>query len=203
MYIPKPYLASDADHIKSFVQQYPFGILVDQMPARLWAVHIPFEWEVRDGKDYLVGHIAKANPLGQFWGEARNVLAIFQGPHTYISSSWYREEEVPTWDYLAVHVYGSLRCLSEEETMASLKRLVHRHEAGEENPIDLEQFSESTLRQVRGVIGFEIEISESQGVAKLSQTRAEDHDEIRNRLKKRGDEQSQQIADEIQKRNPS
>lgn len=203
MYVPKPYQASDEDHIRSFVKHHPFGILVDQMPSRLWAVHIPFEWEVREGKDYLVGHIARANPLGEHWTAARNVLAIFQGPHTYISSSWYKEEEVPTWDYLAVHVYGTLRTLSEEETMASLKRLVHRHESQEEHPIDLEQFSESTMRQVRGVIGFEMEITESHGVAKLSQTRPEDHDEIRKQLQKRGDEQSQQIADEIRKRNPS
>lgn len=203
MYIPQPYLESDPDHIKSFVEHHPFGILVDQIPSRLWAVHIPFEWEIRHGKDYLVGHIARANPLGQHWKEERNVMAIFQGPHTYISSSWYKEEEVPTWDYLAVHIYGTLRTLNEKETMASLKRLVHRHESEEENPIDLEQFSASTMKQVRGVIGFEMEITESHGVAKLSQTRPEDHEEIRARLKKRGDEQSQQIADEIQKRCPS
>ena len=194
MYIPKAYQQTEPEFVKSFVQEHSFGILVDQLPDKLWAVHLPFEWEEREGKSFLTGHIARANPIGQQWQEQRAVMAIFHGAHAYISSSWYKEEEVPTWDYMAVHIYGQLHTLSEEETMAGLHRLVDRHEAAEEHPIDLNTFSSGTLRQVKGVIGFRIEIEETHAVTKLSQTRKEDHPEIIKRLENREDEQSKAIA---------
>lgn len=203
MYIPKAYIEKDSAEIKTWIKQYPFGILVDQLLNKLWAVHLPFEWEERDGKNLLVGHIARANPIGEQWTETRDVLVIFQGPHTYISSSWYQEEEVPTWDYQAVHLYGQLNTLTEEETMASLHRLVERHEQGEEKPIDLSQFSDRTLRQVRGVIGFEIEINEIQAVSKLSQTRQKDQAEIIRQLEKRKDQNSLEIAQAIRNQSQS
>ena len=197
MYIPKAYQQTESEFVKSFVQEHPFGILVDQLPDKLWAVHLPFEWEEKDGRHYLTGHIARANPIGQQWHEQRAVMAIFQGAHTYISSSWYKEEEVPTWDYLAVHIYGQLQTLSEEETMAGLHGLVERYEAAEEHPIDLNTFSSGTLRQVKGVIGFRIDIEETHSVTKLSQTRKKDHPEIIKQLENRGDEHSKVIAGKI------
>ena len=203
MYIPEAYRQTDTTYVDSFIEKHPFAILVDQLPSKLWAVHLPLELEIRGGKSFLRGHIAKANPLGQQWKEEREVMAIFQGPHAYISSSWYQKEEVPTWDYLAVHVYGKLKTLSESETLKDLHQLVVRHEAGEENPIDLNSFSAATMRQVKGVIGFEIEVTESQAVSKLSQTRKEDHPEIVKRLESRGDEQSKAIAGCIRDLNKS
>lgn len=203
MYIPKAYIEKDSAEIKALIKKYPFGILVDQLPSKLWAVHLPFEWEEREGKNLLVGHIARANPIGEQWTESRDILVIFQGPHTYISSSWYQEEEVPTWDYQAVHLYGQLSTLTEEETMASLHRLVERHERGEEKPIDLTQFSDRTMRQVRGVIGFEIEITEIQAVSKLSQTRQKNQLEIIRQLEKRTDQNSREIAKAIRNQSKS
>ena len=115
-----------------------------------------------------------------------------------MSSSWYKEEEVPTWNYVAVHVYGTLRVLTQEETMASMYRLVDKYEKNSKNPISLDDMSPQTLRQVKGVVGFEIRISDIQATYKLSQTRSADHATIISELKERPDSGSQGVASLMQ-----
>lgn len=198
MYTPPYYKNEDLNEIKEFIRQNSFGILVNQVEGKPWATHIPLEFQSLEGKDFLVGHIAKANPQWKSFQDKSEVLCIFNGPHAYVSSSWYKKEEVPTWDYIAAHVYGSLRVLTEEETMASLNRLVNRYEADSEDPIKLEKLSPKTLRQVKGVVGFQIEITDIQATYKLSQTRPEDHEVIIKNLKK-GDVTSAEVARHIEK----
>lgn len=197
MYTPSYYKNENLEQVKEFIKANSFGILANQVEGKPWASHIPLELEIFDGKDYLVGHIARANPQWHSFKDDPNVLCIFNGPHTYISSSWYKEEEVPTWDYIAVHAYGKLKVLTEEETMASLHRLVNRYENKSENPLRLEQLSPKTLRQVKGVVGFQIEITDIQATYKLSQTRPEDHEAIIKELNSSGDVTSAEIARHI------
>lgn len=198
MYIPHYYKNENLEEVKAFIKQNAFGILINQVDGKPWATHIPLELEEQDGEDVLVGHISKANPQWKFFGLNNEVLCIFNGPHTYVSSSWYKEEEVPTWDYIAVHVYGQLAILDEEATMQSLHRLVNRYEADSDTPLSLHNLSPKTLRQVKGVIGFSITIHDIQAAYKLSQTRPEDHDTIIKQLKKR-DVTSKEIARHIEK----
>ncbi|NNE75665.1 MAG: FMN-binding negative transcriptional regulator, partial [Pricia sp.] len=130
MYIPPHYKMEELSEIKAFLQSNSFGILVSQLKGKPCATHIPIELEVDDkGKDILTAHMAKANPQWKGFGANEEVLCIFNGPHAYISSSWYKDEEVPTWNYIAVHVYGKLNILSEVAVMASLHRLVDKYEA--------------------------------------------------------------------------
>lgn len=197
MYTPNQYKNKDLAEVKRFITENSFGILVNQVEGRPWATHIPMELETIDGNDYLVGHIAKANPQWKSFTE-NTVLCIFNGPHAYVSSSWYKEEEVPTWDYIAVHVYGKLQVLTEKETMQALHRLVDRFETASEQPVSLHQMSSKTLRQVKGVVGFKIAITEIQATYKLSQTRPEDHDSIIGHLKNK-DITSAEIARHIEK----
>lgn len=198
MYIPHHYENTNVDEIKAFVKENGFGILVNQTEGKPWATHIPLELEQGpDGKDYLVGHLAKSNPQSKTLTENQEILCIFNGPHTYISASWYNSEEVPTWDYIAVHVYGKPQLMSEAETMESLHRLVDKYEEQSENPISLHDMSPKTLRQVKGVVGFKIAISKIQAAYKLSQTRPEDHENIKAGLRKRKDANSQDIAERI------
>lgn len=198
MYIPHHYENTNVDEIKAFVKENGFGILVNQTDGKPWATHIPLELEQGpDGKDYLVGHLAKSNPQSKTLTESQEILCIFNGPHTYISASWYNFEEVPTWDYIAVHVYGKPQLMSEAETMESLHRLVDKYEEQSENPISLHDMSPKTLRQVKGVVGFKIAISKIQAAYKLSQTRPEDHENIKAGLRKRKDANSQDIAERI------
>lgn len=129
MYIPDQNRNENIEEVKEFLRQNAFGILISQVDERPWATHIPLELEVdKNGKDILVGHIAKANPQSSALTENTEVLCIFNGPHAYISSSWYKEEGVPTWNYIAVHVYGKLKILDEDALMTSLHRLVDKYE---------------------------------------------------------------------------
>lgn len=201
MYIPEYQRNNNISEVKAFIRQNSFGILVSQMAGKPWATHIPLELDSNaEGKDLLVGHIARANPQWKDFAQNEEVLCIFNGPHAYISSSWYQEEEVPTWNYVAVHVYGKIKILSEEEVMASLHRLVDTYEAGSTNPVSVKDMSIHTLKQVRGVVGFQVEISDFQAKYKLSQNREHDHPRIIEALEERQDGTSRAIAELMKKR---
>ncbi len=172
MYIPELYKNENREEIENFIHQNGFAILVNQTQGKLWATHTPLLLETReDGKLILTGHISKANPQALSFNDNDEVLAIFSGAHTYISSSWYDHENVPTWNYLAVHVYGKVRVYNHEEALDFLKKLVDKYEAKSKNPIRVENLSEKTMREARGIVAFEIEITNLEAQKKLSQNR--------------------------------
>lgn len=186
MYIPRHYKNLNFNEVKGFLKENSFAILINQVDGRPWATHIPLELEV-DGKgeELLVGHIARANPQWKYFEQNKEVLCIFNGPHSYISSSWYKEEEVPTWNYIAVHIYGTLEILDETAVLSSLHRLVDKHESASKQPLSLHHLSKKTMRQIKGIVGFKIVINEIQAAYKLSQGREEDHPKIIDELKER------------------
>lgn len=187
MFIPEHYKNNDIVEIHNFLKNNSFGILINTIDGKPWGTHIPLEiGENIDGKDVLVGHIAKANPQSKNLVDGDEVLCIFNGPHSYVSSSWYQKEEVPTWNYIAVHVYGTVKLQNEEELIKSLHKLVDKYEKSSEHPISLNDMSSKTMRQVSGIIGFEILISDIQAVNKLSQGRSQDHPKIIGELNKQG-----------------
>jgi len=195
MYIPPHYKNENISEVKDFIKEHSFAILVNQVDGKLWATHTPLELEVNEkGEDILVGHIAKANPQWKYFKAAEEVLCIFNGPHTYVSSSWYKEEEVPTWNYIAVHIYGTLTVMTEKEVLAWLHTLVDKYEKGVKDPISLDKMSPTTLRQVKGVVGFRIAIRSIQAAYKLSQGRETDHAQIIQELSENKDSGSQEIS---------
>ncbi|MDR7371974.1 FMN-binding negative transcriptional regulator [Flavobacterium aquidurense] len=201
MHTPKIYKNEDAESIRAFLKEYSFGILINQTNGKLCATHIPIELEVNaDGKEILQGHISKLNPQAEGFAENDQVLAVFTGPHSYISSSWYDHENVPTWNYIAVHVYGRIKIVDEEATIEQLKKLVDKYEANSENPVRVENLSAKTMREARGIIGFEIEIDEIQATKKLSQNR-DDHNykNIISELEKTENPQAIAVAKEMSK----
>ena len=128
------------------------------------------------------------------------VLAVFSGPHSYISSSWYDHENVPTWNYLAVHVYGKVQLHSLEETIEALKRLVNKYEAKSENPVSVEDLSKKTMLQARGIVSFEIGITAIEAKKKLSQNRDDkNYKNIITELEKTNDNQAIAVAEEMKK----
>lgn len=198
MYTP-PYARSpNTEEIHEFIRQYGFATLVTQSNAQLCATHTPLYLN-REGT-HLSGHIAKANPQWKAFDENQEVLAIFQGPHTYISSSWYDHENVPTWNYIAAHAYGTLRVLDHAETIQSLKHLVDKYEAHSAHPVTLEGMSpEYVEKEIRGLVAFEITITRLEAAYKLSQNRdARNHAQVIAQLKQRGDAQSMAVADAMQ-----
>ena len=185
MYIPPQYKNEDLSEVRNFLRENSFGILVSQVDSKPWATHIPLELDTNEeGKDILVSHIAKANPQWKYFSDNTEVLCIFNGPHSYVSSSWYLEEEVPTWNYIAVHVYGTLKIIDEQAVIASMHKLVDKYGQNSECPISINNLSTKTMKQVKGVVGFHIEITEIQAAKKMSQGREQDHPKIIKELEK-------------------
>ena len=201
MYIPEIYKNENQEEIQNFLHQNGFAILVNQTNGKLWATHIPLVLETNEkGKQILVGHLSKLNPQGESFKTNDDVLAIFSGAHTYISSSWYDHENVPTWNYLAVHVYGKVTILNYEETVNSLKKLVDKYEVISENPVRVEDLSEKKMREARGIIGFTIEITSIEAMKKLSQNRDDkNYQNVIQELEKTNDGQAIAVAEEMKK----
>lgn len=201
MYIPKSYTNENIAEVKEFVTQNSFGILVSNSEERVVATHIPIELRTNaKGEEVLQGHLAKANPQWKSFKNNTEVLCIFNGADSYISSSWYDFEEVPTWNYIAVHIYGKIKIIEEEELLQSLKYLVDKYETNSEKPVSIENLSEKTMQQINGIVGFEIEITDIQATKKLSQTRDDkNYSAIIDELEKSECPNSRAIAKEMKK----
>ena len=200
MYIPELYKNENQDDIQNFIHQNGFGILVNQTDGKLWATHIPLLLEEKNGKQILVGHLSRENPQAASIQTNNDVLAIFSGAHSYISSSWYDHENVPTWNYLAVHIYGKVQLHSLEETIDALKKLVNKYEAKSEKPIRVENLSKKTMLQAKGIVSFEIEISAIEAMKKLSQNRDDkNYKNIISKLENSDDFQSIEVAQEMKR----
>lgn len=196
MYIPAGYLNENEQEVTEFLQQNSFGILINQVDGKPWATHIPLELDTNEkGQKVLYGHLSKENQQWKNFASDNKVLAIFSGPHAYISSSWYDHENVPTWNYIAVHVYGSIKIIEGEKMLSSLKKLVDKYETGSENPVRIEDLSTKTMRQTRGIVAFEIEIEDIQAVKKMSQNRdAKNYQNIISELEKTEKQESIAVA---------
>jgi hypothetical protein len=121
MYIPTAFAEPDLSKLHDFIDQHSFGLLVSQVDGLPFASHLPLLLERTAGPHgTLVGHMARANPQ---WREAvgKTVLAIFSGPHAYISPTWYEAEQVvPTWNYTAVHAYGKVETIEDEGALLDI-----------------------------------------------------------------------------------
>lgn len=202
MYVPGYYKNEDADSIRGFIESNSFAILVSSVDGRPWATHIPLIFlRHPDGKEVLTGHISRGNKQWKQWDD-QEVLTIFQGPHSYISSSWYDHENVPTWNYIAVHVYGKIKIIEGEALISQLDLLINKFEAGSKKPARLDEISEKYLQnEMQGIVGFEIEITDIQAASKLSQNKDDkNHSAIINELEKKEDQNSSLIAKEMKKK---
>lgn len=174
MYIPDIYVNENQSEILRFIEENSFAILVNQSNGKINATHIPlFIEESANNKLVLSGHISKFNPQCENFAENGKVLTIFSGAHSYISSSWYDHEEVPTWNYLAVHAEGKIEILNKEQTLLHLENLTNKYEKNSENPISTKTLSEKTMRQANGVMAFNIIVTKIDAVKKLSQNKNE------------------------------
>jgi len=202
MYIPNHYKNENQAELIDFIHENPFGIIVIQGENAPIASHIPFmiKGSPEDGY-HLVGHLSKKNQIAQLLKNSMSVLVIFNGPQHYISSSWYKEEEVPTWNYIAVHAYGSVSIQSDSALLDSLHELVAQHEKYEKNPVNLTKMRPETINQYKGVIGFTISINTLEGAYKLSQTRKEDHQSIERELADKNNFQATEIFNAMKKTN--
>lgn len=202
MYIPRRYEEKDKATIHAFIKENSFAILVSVKDGVPLGTHIPLQLEKNAvGEDVLMGHISKGNEQKYTLADGAKVLAIFPGPHAYVSPRWYTEMKVPTWNYVSVHVYGTVRIVEGDELRAALSRLVDTYEMHMPRPVTMGEIPEKALSDdLRGIVGFEISMDEVQAAYKLSQNRdRESYDHVVEELDK-GDEVSRKVAEEMKRR---
>ncbi len=195
MYISKLYREEDRAKILEFLRQNEFATLVAHDGERPTASHLLMEVVEAGDEWFINGHMSRANPLWKTFEKNPEVLVIFQGPHTYISPTWYNHVNVPTWNYQSAHVYGSPRIVTGEEYYAMLSRLIARHESKTNYRMETlpQDFME---KQMSGTVGFQVKVTRVEANYKLSQNRDdEDYHNIISRLKEREDEMSRQVAE--------
>ena len=194
MYIHPKNKEEDENEIFNFIQAHPFATLVGTVNNQPWAVHIPLL--LSDDRKMLIGHIAKANPIWKNFETQTSALVIFMGAHAYVSSSWYDHENVSTWNYQAVHVYGRIQLQSEESFRKALANLTTHFEKGMKHPRLMENMSDKFIQQeMRAAIGFQLSIDKIEASYKLSQNRDDkNHHNIVTELENLPDENANAIA---------
>lgn len=204
MYISKLYREEDRGKILEFLKHNEFATLVTHDGEKPTASHLLME-VAEDGEQLFVnGHMSKANPLWKTFEKNPEVLVIFQGPHTYISPTWYNHVNVPTWNYQAVHVYGSPRIVSDHaEVYKILSRLTARNESVPS--YRLETLPQDFVdKEMKGIVAFQIEVTRIEANYKLSQNRNdEDYHNIVSQLEGRDDEMSHAVAEAMKQKRPS
>ena len=190
MYVPKHFNEDDGETLSSFIDENAFGVLVTVDEGRPFASHMPFIYE-RESK-LLLGHVARANPQWQHFSDKADVMVLFQGPHAYISPSWYVAPGVPTWNYVVAHVYGSAQALDDHSIVKSIvERLTNRYERNNKPP----WVPTYDQRLLGAIVGIEIRIKEVQGKFKLSQNRsATDRAAVVSKLEATGSQNDSALA---------
>ncbi|KXH81696.1 FMN-binding negative transcriptional regulator [Sporosarcina sp. HYO08] len=201
MFIPTYFQVKNMDEVIGFMEENSFATVVTTKKGKPIATHLPLQLQ-KEGEEYFIaGHFAYGNPQWRTFETSENVLVIYQGPHAYISSSWYGHENVPTWNYQAVHVYGQATISGEEELKQDLTKLLEKYEKHRENPILWDILSPKLLeRELKGIVGFKIKVEEIQAAFKLSQNRnEEDYQNIIEKLQEEDNINSQQLAEVMKK----
>jgi transcriptional regulator len=196
MYIPKNFLTTDKTEIVAFMKAYSFATIISSKDNVPTATHLPFIVSKRGEEVILTSHFAKAN---SHWEdlEMHKCLVIFNQPHAYISPRHYEKElNVPTWNYVAVHAYGNAKLITEDhKAFEVLESTIRNYESGY-----MEQWKklpeEYRLKLVKGIVAFEVSVTDLQAKKKLSQNKTEKEQEtIANALASSPDKNERDIAD--------
>ena len=207
VYLPPAFTEARSEVLIAHIERYDFGLLVSHGPAGLVASHIPFLVEREAHELHLLGHLARPNPQVAELADGGEVLAIFSGPHAYISPGWYASgPAVPTWNYADVHAYGTLRLIEDVDWLRMvLRRLSDRHEARSPEPWKMQDLPEPYLSgMMRGIVGLDIAVTRLEGKYKLSQNRpAADRPRVAAALEARGDADAVGVARLMREREPN
>ena len=171
MYVPSWFAETDTTTLHDFIEQNSFGTLISQLEGAPFATHLPFVLDRNAGPHgTLFGHVARANPQWQHFA-GQTVLAMFNGPHTYISPTWFAAENfVPTWNYQAVHLYGQITTIDDEDSLLKIvQKLVAKYERNLPQPWSFDPSTTLAKRMLAQIVGFRIDITRIEGKFKLSQ----------------------------------
>lgn len=178
MYIPEFNRIEDRETAIAFMRANPFAILVSTTDSGPFATHLPLLIDDSAGQMTLRGHVARANPHWKMLDGQNDSLAIFHGPHAYISPSLYEiRDSVPTWNYAAVHIYGKAKVLEEEfQARSVLEDLISQFDISYREQWD-SLSEEHRSRMQRHIVAFEISASRIETKFKLSQNRTKSEQE--------------------------
>lgn len=199
MYIPKHFKIEDEVKIYEFIEKYSFATLYSTHLGELYATHLPLI--LKKEENALYGHFARPN--GQ-WKDTENqsVLVVFQGPHCYISPSWYEiKDAVPTWNYVSIHIYGNVEIIEDEKVIFDcLDEMVNKYEKPD-SPYNLKNVDSRYIEGMsKGIVAFKINISKIEAKAKLSQNHpAERQELIIENLKRSSDHNDLEVASLMKK----
>ena len=179
MYLPQLFEEKRIDVLHSFVREHPFGALVVMSANGLDANHLPFEIDTASGPfGTLHCHVSRANPVWRDFARDTEALAVFQGPNTYITPTWYPSKQetgkdVPTWNYIVVHARGPLRVIDDvHHVRAHLEKLVAKNESGRPHPWKITDAPEDYVnKQLSLIVGIEMPLTSLVGKWKLGQNR--------------------------------
>lgn len=177
MYTPSSFKEENPDVLFDLIEEHNFGIIFSQHQDQPEATHLPFLVHRKKGEQgTLIAHFAKANKHWKKLDEAKDVLVVFQGPHSYISPAWYvNRAEVPTWNYATVHVFGKPKVIEDPtELNKMVKELTHFHEDQENTGWKLDEVPEKDYNtDLKAIVGLEIEISKMEGKFKFNQNKSD------------------------------
>lgn len=173
MYIPNNFLTVDQDEIVAFMKAYSFATIINAKANLPIATHFPFIVSIREDQVILTSHFARANSQWKDLQDNKSLI-IFSQPHAYISPSHYEKElNVPTWNYIAVHAYGDAKLISDEQsTFDVLEATIKNYEAGYKKQCDNLPL-DYRVKLVKGIVAFEVTITDLQAKKKLSQNKTE------------------------------
>jgi transcriptional regulator len=197
MYLPQAFREDDLSTLQAFMQQYSFATLITQHDGAPYASHLPLLFRQEGPCGTLVGHMARANPQWRDFATGQEVLAIFHGPHVYVSPSWYGvHPSVPTWNYAVVHAYGTPHLITDNAALYNaLRDLVRTFEAPSAQPWAFELPDDYVQSMMQGIVGFTLRLTRLEGKYKLSQNRSpEDQQRVTAALQTQGDALSSAVS---------
>ena len=201
MYIPAHFKIKETAEIRTFVKAHPFGMLLSNGSQVPGVTHLPLQLMTdEEGNDSINIHLSKANPHANTLKDGESVVAVFLGTNGYISPRWYAaKDNVPTWNYTAVHAFGRLRKIEKEaELMKLVDQLTIEHEEGAESPWRADWSVEKIRKMLNAIIGFEMKVERWEGKKKIGQNRsAEDQASLKRNLEKSADPAYQVLAQQM------
>lgn len=188
LYVPPHFRVEEAARLVEFMREHAFATLVSGGDAGLHVSHVPLLVDLDGEMIRLRGHVARGNPQWEAIEGARDVTAIFHGPHAYVSPTWYASHpSVPTWNYAVVHAHGKARLTEEAQLHEIVTELSAKYEAGNSPPWRLsEQPAAYVSSMLAMIVGFEIEVARLEGKFKLSQNRPAEVPRVIERLEAGG-----------------
>ncbi|HEY4248662.1 MAG TPA: FMN-binding negative transcriptional regulator [Lacunisphaera sp.] len=174
MYIPSSFKVDDISVVRRFIQAHGFASVISTVDGTPYASHLPVLLDEGENGDVLRGHMARANEQWKHFDGSREILCIFQGPHAYISPSWYETKGgVPTWNYTTVHAYGIPRIESEKRVVRQiLNYTTEKYESAMSEPWRMNLSGEALDALLNAIIGFSIRVTRLEAKFKLGQNRS-------------------------------